>query len=91
MDKRAAQLLLNSFPRHADFARLVPLRSVEGGQTLFLPTTNWSTNSFTSVPVSGLPPGWTLATVFVNGIQSTSSVFNISVTPAATAEPDHVI
>jgi hypothetical protein len=33
MDERAAQLLLNSFPRYADSARLVQLRSGEGGQT----------------------------------------------------------
>ena len=56
---------------------LVQLRSVESGQTLFLLSTNWSTNSFTSATVSGLPPGWTLATVFVNGIPSTSSILRI--------------
>jgi hypothetical protein len=56
---------------------LVQLRSVESGQTLFLLSTNWSTNSFTSAPVSGLPPGWTLATVFVNGIPRTSSILRI--------------
>jgi hypothetical protein len=33
MDERAAQLLLNSFPRYADSARWVQLRSVESGQT----------------------------------------------------------
>ena len=30
---------------------LVQLRSLESGQTMFLLTTNWSTNSFTSLPV----------------------------------------
>jgi len=50
MDERAAQLLLNPFPRYADFARLVQWRSMASGQTLFLPITNWSTNSFTSSP-----------------------------------------
>ena len=40
---------------------------------------NWSTNSFTSAPVLGFPPGWTLATVFVNGIPSTGSVLNVNV------------
>jgi hypothetical protein len=58
---------------------LVQLRSIEGGQTSFLLTTNWSTNSFTSLPVWNFPPGWALATVFVNGIQSTSSIVNLSV------------
>jgi hypothetical protein len=53
---------------------VVQLRSLANEQTVFLLTTNWSTNSFTSVPVTGLPPGWMLATVFVNGIPSTSSI-----------------
>jgi hypothetical protein len=42
--------------------------SLEGGQSLFVPSTNWSTNSFASAPVKGLPPGYALATMFVNGI-----------------------
>ena len=63
---------------------VVQLRSIESGQTTFLLTTNWSTNSFVSVPVWNFPPGWALATVFVNGIPSTSSIVNISVPiPAA--------
>jgi hypothetical protein len=64
----------------------VQLRSLEGGQTLFLLATDWQTYSFTSAPVWGFPPGYALATVFVNGIPSTGSVFNISVpVPTATA------
>jgi N-acetylneuraminic acid mutarotase len=58
---------------------LVQLRSIENNLTTFLLCTNWATNSFTSVPVWNFPPGWTLATVFVNGIQSTSAVINITV------------
>ena len=65
---------------------LVQLRSLESGQTTFLSSTNWQTNSFASSPVTGFPPGWTLATVFVNGIPSTGSILNISVpVPTATA------
>jgi hypothetical protein len=63
---------------------LVQLRSVESGQTLFLLSTNWQTNSFTSLPVWNFPPGYALATMFVNGISSTGSVVNISV-PVPTA------
>jgi hypothetical protein len=64
---------------------LVQLRSIESGQTTFLLTANWSTNSFTSLPVWNFPPGWALATVVVNGIPSTSSMVNITVPiPAAT-------
>jgi hypothetical protein len=58
---------------------VVQLRSAESGQTLFLLSTNWSTDSFTSTAVWRLPPGYALATVFVNGIPSTSSIVNVSV------------
>ncbi len=60
---------------------LVQVRSLESGYTAFLMPasgTNWSTNSFTSAPVSGFPPGWALVTVFVNAIPSTGAVFNVS-------------
>jgi WD40 repeat protein len=63
---------------------LLQLLSVESERTVFLSYTNWSTNSFNSVPVWGFPPGYALATVFVNGIPSTGSVLNISV-PVPTA------
>jgi|ERR1039457_6499372 hypothetical protein len=58
---------------------LVQLRSLESGQTVFLSSTNLGINSFTSLPVWNFPPGYALATAFVNGIQSTSSIVNISV------------
>jgi hypothetical protein len=58
---------------------VVQLRSLESGQTSFLLATNWQTNSFASAPVWGFPPGYALATVFVNGIPSTGSVLNIAV------------
>jgi hypothetical protein len=58
---------------------LVQLRSIESGQTAFLLTTNWGTNSLASAAVWNFPPGFALATVFVNGIQSTSCVVNVSV------------
>jgi hypothetical protein len=68
---------------------VVQLRSVGSGQTVFLLSTNWSNNSFTSLPVTGFPPGYALATVFVNGIPSTGSVVNISVPiPTATTLTD---
>ena len=53
---------------------MVQLYSLGNGQTLFLLSTNWSTNSFTSAPVTNFPSGYALVTVFVNGIPSTSSV-----------------
>jgi hypothetical protein len=62
---------------------LVQLRSLESGQTLFLPATNWSGNLIISAPLRGLPPGYALATVFVNGIPSTVSILNVSA-PIAT-------
>jgi hypothetical protein len=63
---------------------LVQLRSIESGQTTFLLSTNWSTNSFASVPVWNFPAGYALVTVFVNGVPSASSIVNISV-PVPTA------
>ena len=56
---------------------VVQLRSLGNEQTLFLLSTNWSTNSVTSASVSGLPPGYALVTVFVNGIPSTAGILNI--------------
>jgi len=53
---------------------VVQLCSVESGQTRFLTATNWSTNTFDSAPVLGFPSGWALATMFVNGIPSPSSL-----------------
>jgi hypothetical protein len=74
---------VNSQDSPSDYP-VVQLRGVENGQTLFLPATSWSTNSFVSVPVGNFWPGYALATVFVNGIQSTSAVINVSV-PIPTA------
>jgi large repetitive protein len=63
---------------------LVQLRSLESGQTTFLLSTNWQTNSLTSAPVWRFPPGFALATVFVNGIPSAGTLVNINVSvPAA--------
>jgi hypothetical protein len=42
-------------------------------QSTGLLSTNWSASNDTSVAVSGFPAGWALATVFVNGIPSSSS------------------
>ena len=57
---------------------VVQLRSLGNEQTLFLLSTNWSANAFASAPVVGLPPGYALATVFVNGIPGTSSILLIA-------------
>jgi hypothetical protein len=73
----------NSQNSPADYP-VVQLRSVGNEQTLFLLTTNWSTNSFVSVPVTVFPPGYALVTVFVNGIPSTSSILLIGPMPTTT-------
>jgi N-acetylneuraminic acid mutarotase len=56
---------------------VVQLRSFDSGQTVFLLATSWSSSSFISSPVTGLPPDWALATVFVNGIPSASSILRL--------------
>jgi len=68
----------NSQDSSSDYP-LVQLRSLESGQSGFLLASNWSTNSFASLPVWNFPPGWAFATVFVNGIPGTSSIVNLSV------------
>jgi PKD repeat protein len=50
---------------------LVQVYSLVNQQTVFVPVAYWSANSFASAPVTGLPPGYALVTVFVNGIPST--------------------
>jgi len=60
---------------------VVQLRRLDNEQIFFLPSTNWSATAFASAPVSGLPAGYALATVFVNAIPSTSSL--VLVNPAA--------
>ena len=62
---------------------VVQLRSLENARTMFLPVTNWSTNSLACAPFTGFPTGYALATVFVNGIPSTGSVVDVAI-PAAT-------
>ena len=64
---------------------LVQLRSVESGQTRFLSSTNWSANLFVSLPVTNFPAGWALATVFVNGIPSSSAMLLINPAGGPTA------
>ncbi|MEY2565246.1 MAG: hypothetical protein QOH88_3439 [Verrucomicrobiota bacterium] len=54
---------------------IVQLRSIDNSQVAFLPVdpvAGWSDTAFTSTPVTGLPLGPALVTVFTNGIQSDS-------------------
>jgi N-acetylneuraminic acid mutarotase len=66
---------------------VVQIRSIESEQTRFVlssPTASWSDSSFTSTPVWNFPVGWTMATMFVNGIPSLST--NLSI-PASLVRP----
>ncbi|HXJ74784.1 MAG TPA: kelch repeat-containing protein, partial [Candidatus Dormibacteraeota bacterium] len=72
---------------------VVQLRNLENGQSLFLNSSNWQTNTFISTPVWDFPPGHALATAFVNGIPSTGVVVNVSVpvaTPPILNNPIHL-
>jgi len=53
---------------------VVQLRSMENGQTLFLHTASWPATSYISGAVSGLSPGWAMATMFVNGIPGPAGI-----------------
>ncbi|MGD0061759.1 MAG: kelch repeat-containing protein, partial [Verrucomicrobiia bacterium] len=59
---------------------VVQLECLGNEQTALLLSTSWSSNSYTSAAVTGLPPGYALVTMFVNGIPSSSDILNI--TPA---------
>ena len=41
------------------------------------------TNSYVSLPVTNFPPGYALATMFVNGTPGVSSIVRIGTTPAS--------
>jgi hypothetical protein len=56
---------------------VVQLRALDSGQTLTLSSGNWSASAFVSLPVTGLAPGWAMATVFVNGTPSQSSLLRV--------------
>ena len=61
---------------------LVQLHSLVNEQTTFLPSTNWTARSFVAAMSTNVPPGWALATVFVNGIPSQSSMVSVLGPPA---------
>jgi N-acetylneuraminic acid mutarotase len=64
---------------------VVQLRNIETGITTFLPAAGWGSNFFVSIPVTNFPAGYALATVFVNGIESSSGIEQISATAAPVA------
>lgn len=76
----------NSQDSPADYP-VVELMSVDSGQALFLNATNWSANSIEAAPVTNLPPGYLLATVFVNGIPSSGQICKIPTPPVITNLP----
>ena len=59
---------------------IVQLRSLENEQTSFLDSTFWCTDSLVTVPLVNFPPGYALATLFVNAVPSTSALLDVSVT-----------
>src|SRR5262249_48925191 len=59
---------------------VVELLGVGNEATLYLSCTNWQSNSFVSLPVTQFPVGYALATLFVNGTPSTSSIVRIAST-----------
>lgn len=59
---------------------LVQLQSLSSGQTQWLPAaeqTNWSDSTFTSIPLANFQPGYTLVTVFTNGIHSQAKIIKV--------------
>src|SRR5579883_3320773 len=56
---------------------VVQLRSIENGQVAIVRPSSWNTNSVVSPAINALPPGWTLASVLVNGSPSQASIFDL--------------
>lgn len=56
---------------------VVQLRALESGRTLSLSSTNWSTNTYTSLPLGDFPAGWAMVTMLVNGMPGTSVLVEI--------------
>jgi hypothetical protein len=70
----------NSGQHSAHNGPVVKLRALDGGQTVVLqPGTNGSATSFTSTAITGFPLGYTLVTVFANGIPSSSKIIKLTV------------
>jgi GH25 family lysozyme M1 (1,4-beta-N-acetylmuramidase)/N-acetylneuraminic acid mutarotase len=63
---------------------LLQLHSLANEQTRFVPITSWTTNSLTTTTLPNFPPGWAMATVFVNGIPSQSTLLDMTVPAAIT-------
>ena len=60
---------------------IAQLRSIDGGQVVFLPVDSrrgWSNTSFTSSPVTTFPSGPALQTVFTNGIPSRAKYLTVT-------------
>jgi len=70
---------------------VVQLRSLENGQTIYLQCQSWSATSFTSPPVTNLPVGYVMVTVFVNGIPSDSILLNTKGLIAINTIPSNLI
>ncbi len=52
---------------------LVQIRSLESDRTAFLSAASWSSNSFVSGPVTGMPPGWAMATILDSTMPGTTT------------------
>jgi len=52
---------------------LVQIRSIESDRAIFLSAASWSGNSFVSGPITGMPPGWAMATILDSTFPSTTT------------------
>jgi N-acetylneuraminic acid mutarotase len=74
---------------------LVQLHSLVNDATAFVGASSWSSTSVTSLPVVGIPPGYALATVYVNAIPSRSRIIAVQQAPTtltiASAVPNSLV
>jgi N-acetylneuraminic acid mutarotase len=64
---------------------LVQIRNLDSGQSAYLFADSWSDTGYASAPVTNAPFGPALATVFTNGIPSSSVLLNVGNPPSALA------
>jgi len=76
----------NTQDSSADYP-VVQLRRLDNEQTIFLNSTNWGTNAYTSTAVTNQQTGWALVTVFVNGIPSPASLVSFGTPPQILTQP----
>ncbi len=69
---------------------MLQLRSVDSGQTAFVPAdpfSGWTDSTFTSQPLAGFPPGPAMLTIVTNGVPSAAQPVTVAAASLACPPP----